>query len=302
MTKLSVLVSLITKDNDFQVEQAASAEDTGRRLDANVQIVYAGNDAVNQTQQLLKVIQGPPPRPDAILVEPVGTGMPQVAAAAAAAGIGWGVLNREVDYVAKLRGTSRAPIFVVAVDQEEVGRIQGRQFAALLKEEEGGEVLYIEGPSAGEVARRRSLGMRATKPAKLNPKVLKGDWTEASGYRAIKSWLSLSTSQNLRIQVIGCQNDAMALGARRAFEEVPETHAGNGWLSLPFTGCDGVPRTGQEWVRRGLLAATIVIPTIAGQALEIMAKAIRSGVQPPPLTTRNSSSFPAIEEISRKRN
>jgi ribose transport system substrate-binding protein len=291
MTKLNVLVSLITSDNDFQREQAASAEDAARRLDANIQIVYAGNDAVNQTQQLLKVIQGSTQRPDAILVEPVGTGMPQVAGAAAAAGIGWGVLNREVDYVARLRETSRAPIFAVTTDQEEVGRIQGRQFAVFLKE--GGGVLYIEGPSAGEVARLRASGMHSTKPANVNPKVL-------SGYRTVKSWLSLSTSQHLDIRVIGCQNDAMAIGARRAFEEVPESQARKDWLSLPFTGCDGVPKTGQEWVRRGLLAATVVTPPTMGLAFEIMTKAIRSGVQPPPRTLSQPSSYPALEEIITK--
>jgi ribose transport system substrate-binding protein len=298
MTKLNVLVSLITSDNDFQREQAASAEDAARRLDAKIQIVYAGNDAVNQTQQLLKVIQGSTQRPDAILVEPVGTGMPQVAGAAAAAGIGWGVLNREVDYVARLRETSRAPIFAVTTDQEEVGRIQGRQFAVFLKE--GGGVLYIEGPSAGEVARLRASGMHSTKPANVNPKVLRGDWTEASGYRTVKSWLSLSTSQHLDIRVIGCQNDAMAIGARRAFEEVPESQARKDWLSLPFTGCDGVPKTGQEWVRRGLLAATVVTPPTMGLAFEIMTKAIRSGVQPPPRTLSQPSSYPALEEIITK--
>src|SRR5438445_7104821 len=30
------------------------------------------------------------------------------------------------------------------------------------------------------------------------------------------------------------------------------------WLALPFTGCDGMPDTGQAWVRSGLLAATVV--------------------------------------------
>lgn len=296
MTKLNVLVSLITSDNDYQMEQAAAAKDAARRLDTNIQIVYAGNDAVNQSQQLLKIIQGSPQRPDAILVEPVGTGMPQVAAAAAAAGIGWGVLNREVDYVAKLQGNSRAPIFAVTTDQEEVGRIQGKQFAVFLKE--GGSVLYIEGPSAGSVARLRTSGMHSTKPQNVNPKVLRGDWTEASGYRAVKSWLSLSTSQQLHVRVIGCQNDSMAIGARKAFEEVPESQAREDWLSLPFTGCDGVPKTGQEWVRRGLLAATVIVPPIMGLALEIMTKAIRSGVQPPPRTVSKPSSFPALEEIA----
>ena len=44
------------------------------------------------------------PRPDAILFEPAGsTALPQVARAAAAAGIGWVILNREADYVNDLR-------------------------------------------------------------------------------------------------------------------------------------------------------------------------------------------------------
>jgi len=234
MTKLNVLVSLITNDNDYQMEQAAAAEDAARRLDTNIQILYAGNDAVNQTQQLLKVIQNSPYRPDAILVEPVGTAMVQVAAAAAAAGIGWGVLNREVDYVAKLRGTSQAPIFAVTTDQEEVGRIQGRQFAVFLKD--GGGILYIEGPATGEVGRLRTSGMQSTKPRDVTPRVLRGDWTEDSGYKAVKSWLALGTSQQMGIRLIGCQNDAMAIGARRAFEEVAESQARKDWLSLPFTG------------------------------------------------------------------
>jgi ribose transport system substrate-binding protein len=296
MAKLNVLVSLITSDNDYQMEQAAAANHAAQRLDANVQLVYAGNDAVNQSQQLLEVIQSSSQRPDAILVEPVGTGMPQVAAAAVAAGIGWGVLNREVDYVAKLRGNNQAPIFVVTADQEEIGRIQGRQFGAFLKE--GGEVLYIEGPATGEVARLRASGMRSSKPQNVNPKVLRGNWTEASGYKATKSWLSLTTSQQMHIRVVGCQNDAMAMGARKAFEEVADSQARKNWLKLPFTGCDGVPKTGQEWVRRGLLAATVVVPPTMGIAFEIMANAIRSGTQPPPRTLRQASSHPTLEEIA----
>jgi len=298
MTKLSLLVSLITKDNDYQLEQAVAAQDAARREDVNIQIVYAENDAVNQSQQLVRAIQASSQRPDAILVEPVGTGMYRVAAAAARAGIGWAVLNREVDYVAKLRGNCKAPIFALTTDQEEVGRIQGRQFAALLKEGEG--LLYIEGPSTGEVAQLRTRGMQSTKPPNVNPKVLKGDWTERSGYKAVKSWLSLSTSQQLHIGLIGCQNDAMALGAREAFVEVPEIEVQKHWLSLPLTGCDGTPKTGQEWVRRGLLAATVVVPPTMGLAVEIMTKAIRSGKQPPPRIISQPSCYPPIEEIAAK--
>jgi hypothetical protein len=68
-------------------------------------------------------------RPDAILVEPVGTPMRQVAQAAVAAGMGWGILNREAEYIADFRRSSIVPVFAVTPDQEEVGRIQGQQLA-----------------------------------------------------------------------------------------------------------------------------------------------------------------------------
>jgi ribose transport system substrate-binding protein len=237
-------------------------------------------------------------RTDAIIVEPVGTEMIQVAKAAVAAGIGWGILNRESERISELRQGQRAPVFSVTTDQVEVGRIQGRQFAALAKQ---GNVLYIEGPAGGGAAAAlRTQGMLSVKPAGLELKVLKGDWTERSGHHAIKSWLSLSTSRKLDIRVVGCQNDAMAMGARKAFGELPGAQERERWLKVPFTGCDGVTKTGQEWVRRGLLTATVVSPPIAGLALEILVKAVRSGLEPPACTPSAPWSFPKIEELSRQ--
>ena len=68
MKKIRILLSLTTNDNDYQIEQAASAEETARKLGVDLQIVYADNDAINQSQQLLKIIQsGTEGRPDAIV-------------------------------------------------------------------------------------------------------------------------------------------------------------------------------------------------------------------------------------------
>lgn len=50
MQPLTILVSLITEENDFQMEQAASAQAAAMRLGVQIQIVYAVNDAVNQNQ------------------------------------------------------------------------------------------------------------------------------------------------------------------------------------------------------------------------------------------------------------
>ncbi len=298
MTNLNVVVALITSDNDYQAEQAASATGAAARLGVKIQIVYADNDAVNQTQLLVKIIQNTAQRPDAIIVEPVGTEMIQVAKAAVAAGIGWGILNRQPEYLSELRRARHAPVFSVATDQVEVGKIQARQFAALVTQ---GNILYIEGPSGGGAAALRTKGMLSLKPAGLEMKVLKGDWTERSGHHAIKSWLSLSTSRKLDIRLVGCQNDAMAMGARRAFEEVPGAREREQWLKVPFTGCDGVTSTGQEWVRRGLLTATVVSPPTAGLALEVLVKATQSGQDPPASTSSAPWSFPEIEELGRTR-
>jgi ABC-type sugar transport system substrate-binding protein len=293
MNNLTVVVALTTRDNDYQAEQSASAAEAASRLGVKISIVYADNDAVNQSQQLVKIIQDKTGRPDAILVEPVGTPMPQVAKAAVGAGIGWGILNREADYIADLRRDAGVPVFAVSPDQEEVGRIQGKQLAALTRE---GNVLYIEGPSSSSAANLRSQGMLSAKPGGVIMKTLKGDWSERSAHQAVKSWLSLSTSRDLNIQAVVCQNDAMAIGARKALIDRTET-GHERWLHTPFLGCDGVTKTGQEWVRSGQLRATVVIPPMAGLALEMLVKAVSTGAMPAERTLCAPRSFPSLAEI-----
>ena len=299
MNKLNIVVSLITDDNDYQLEQAASAQAAAQKLGANVEIIYAGNDAVQQTQQILKFIQEPSKRPDAILVEPVGTGMPQIARAAVGAGIGWGIMNTNVDYVSQLRQHALVPVFTVLSDHETIGKIQGQQMGALLGDK--GCVLYIEGPSGRDVARIRTKGMLSTKPPGIEIKTVKGDWTQNSGYHAIKSWLSLSTSRQLHVSMVAGQNDDMAAGARRAFEELGDLRDRDSWLRLPFIGCVGVPRSGQEWVRQGRLAATVVSPPIAGEAVNLLASALKASSQPMERTMVAPLSFPAVKDLQKAR-
>jgi len=295
MTYKNVVVALTNRENDYQAEQSASAAEVAARMGVKLNVIYAENNAVDQCQQLIKIIQDKDHRPDAILVEPVGTPMYQVAKAAVAAGIGWGILNREADYIPELRKAASVAVFAVSPDQEEVGRIQGKQVAAFTTE---GNILYIEGPSTSSAASLRTQGMLATKPQKVEMKVLRGDWSERGAHQAIKSWLSLSTSSQLKIQAVVCQNDAMAMGAREAFDSLPEA-ARQQWLNTPFMGCDGVTRTGQEWVRSGYLRTTVVIPPMAGLALEMLVKSASTGSLPAERTLCAPRSFPALAEISK---
>jgi ribose transport system substrate-binding protein len=299
MTKLKVLVSLITENNDYQLEQAASAQAAALKLGASVQIIYSGNDAVQQTQQILSFIQDPSKRPDAILAEPVGTGMAQIAKAAVGAGVAWAIINTDVDYITQLRQHALVPVFAILSDHEAIGKIQGQQIETCLGER--GCVLYIEGPSVRDVAKVRTKGMLSTKPPRVEVKTLKGDWTQNSGYHAIKSWLSLSTSRQLNVGMIACQNDDMAIGARRAFEELLDMKDRDAWLRLPITGCDGVPRSGQEWVRQGRLTATVISPPLVGDAMHLLASALNAGSQPAERTVVPPSSFPSLKELQQAR-
>ena len=297
MKKLRFLVSLHTRENDFQVAQAQSAKDTARKLGSDVEIVFADDDAVNQSTQLLKAIQNrAESRPDAIVVEPVGgTALPQVAQAASTAGIGWAVLNRKPDYLSSLRRAAGGPVFVVSSNNFEIGCIQARQFAALLPR--GGSVLYMEGPTQSSSAQERTSGMMKAKPSNIQVTVLKARWTEQSAGRAVQSWLKLATSQSASIDLIGAQDDSMAMGVRKALQEIANEAERSRWLSLPFTGCDGQPATGQAWVREKRLTATIHIPPLTGQAMEIFAKALQDGTQPPEYSFTTSYSIPPLESL-----
>ena len=300
MPKLKFLLSLPTIDNDFQQEQAAAAKETAQRLDLHLDIVHADNDAIKQSDQILKAIQASPEnRPRAILFEPLGaTSLPQVARAASAAGIGWVILNRFAEYLPDLRRANKAPAFSVSSDHLEIGRIQGLQFAALLPQ--GGSILYIQGPSENSAAKDRTIGMQETKPANIRVNTLKGQWTEESAYKAVLSWTRLPTSAKQTVDLVGARDDSMAMGARKAMQESPDAEVRERWLRLPFTGCDGLINTGQKAVQAGTLAATVVVPPNTQPALEMLVAAIRQEKNPLEQVLTVPSSFPSLAELMRR--
>lgn len=296
MKKLSFLISLTNNDNDYQQEQAAAAEKTARRLGVDVKIIHANNDALAQSEQLLHYVQDSSVmRPDAIVFEPAGgTAFPQVARAAVAAGIGWCVLNHDVDYVLELRRLYKAPVLAITSDHEEIGKIQGQQFAAMLPN--GGSILYIEGPANSVAAKQRTAGMNRTKPANIQAKSMKASWTEESSHKVVSSWLRLRTSQESYIDLVGAQDDSMAMGVRKAFSEIREAERAR-WLKIPITGCDGMPKTGQAWVKNGLLAATIFIRPNTDLAIEMLVEAFK-GAPLPERKITEPVSVPLLAELA----
>src|SRR6185369_5200725 len=127
-------VLLAVDNNDYQVEQVISAQSAATKLGIEIEIIHTEHDSIQQSQIVLDLIQGPvAARPNAIFFEPVGTALAQPARAAAAAKVGWVILNREnVDYVRELRERYSTPVFCVTTSHRDVGEIQGEQIGRLL--------------------------------------------------------------------------------------------------------------------------------------------------------------------------
>ena len=269
-----VVVSLLAKEQEFQALQAADATAAANRNGFDLEIVFAKNNSRLQIEQLYHYIHLSS-KPVALVVQTVaGDGLPQVARAAATAGLGWVLLNRDVDYIEALqREHAKLPIGTVTVDQVGIGRIQGQQIRKMLPR--GGNALYIEGPVDTSAARGRRKGVDDTiAGTAINLKSLNGDWSEVSAERAVLRWLELSATRDYELALIAAQNDAMASGARTAIATArPE------WLSVPFLGCDGLTEGGQKLVREGKLAATVVLPPTSGAAINMIAAHERAGAK-----------------------
>jgi len=281
--------------------QKAAAKAAADRLGVDLQVVSAQMDAVAQGQELLELVQSRiEPRLDGILLEPVSAnGLPRVAEAAVAAGIGWVVSNAKVEYLGALRKKANVPVFLVSQDHTGVGRIQGRQIAALLPE--GGSVLYLRGPAMSAVASRRFEGVESTKPKNVDLKSLKVQGSTAEdACKTVCSWLNLSTVRPESTQLIMSQNVDFIFGARKAFETNTSEPERTKWLALPCAGV-GVASQVKPLVDQGVLCAAVLTSLTMDKALEMLVKAIKNGSQPPEQTFVDADPYPSLEELTKRR-
>ena len=298
MSRPKVVASFLSKDQEFQVMQAADAQVAAARAGFEIEVLYAEQNAVQQIHQLFKFIHAPAEeRPLAIIVETVvGEGLERVARNAVRAGISWVLLNRRVSYLEALRKEyPHLAISAVSGDQLAMGRIQGRQFQILLPK--GGTVLYLQGPPDTSAAQERLQGAREILEGTggIELRILEGDWTAAGAERAVTNALRLKSAENLRPDLVGSQNDAMATGARDALLALRPD-----WARVPFTGCDGLPEGGQRLVNVKQLAATIVAPSNSGPAIDLVGRWLKTKEQPPARVVLTPTSYPPEEELRQR--
>jgi len=286
-------------DTMYLRAQTAAAQATASRLGVELEVQIAQMDAVGQGQQLLNLVQSrTESHPDAIIVEPVSAaGLPRVAEAAVAAGIAWVVSNAHVDYIGALRRNAKVPVFQISQDHMEVGQLQGKQIGAILPA--GGSVLYLRGPAMSWWATKRFEGMERTKPRNVEVRSLKVLASTAEGARnAVSSWLDLTKQRPEGTQLIVSQNTDFLSGANKAFEAIVGPDRAK-WLALPRTGV-GVAERSRPLVDQGTLCAAVVTSLTMDTAVEMLARAMKDGSQPPENTFVDAYSYPSVQDLARK--
>ena len=289
-----VVVALLNEAQEFQQLQARDARETAARVGLDVEVVFAEGHAVVQIQQLFAAIHAPEEkRPAAIVVEAaVAEGLERVARNAIKVGIGWILVNVRASYLDALRAAHPGvAVAMIGTDQREVGRIQGRQVRGLAGAK--GNVLTVRGPKDSTVSLERLEGLQEALGPGFETHGVAGDWTEASGEKAVASWLRLKSNEAFRPDVVVSQNDSMAAGARRALSALRPD-----WR-VPFLGCDGLPEGGEKMVAQGRLAATVSTPSNTGPALELVDRWLRRKQMPALEVLLTPRSFPPEDQIRR---
>jgi ABC-type sugar transport system substrate-binding protein len=298
MKDRTIGVFLLARQNEYQRLQEASAAAMAHLLKTPLDVHFSESDPYIQTDQIHAFVHAHPPGSVLVVESVVDETLEPVARHAARAGMGWYLLHRIVAYMARLRGEFPAlPIGTVTSDQKEIGRIQGKHFEALLSGK--GRVLYVQGPAGSSIAADRLAGMKEIiDPSPIEYHLVRGDWSEESGEAAVANWLEENHAR-ASFQLVGCQNDAMAVGALRALARGSVSHGMRELDKVPVTGVDGNPDYGIPLVDRKRLAATIIMPPAAGQAVQLVHEAwTKPGFSPPAIVRLPVRSYPDLSLVA----
>jgi RNA polymerase sigma-70 factor, ECF subfamily len=288
---------LQTKFNEYQQLLREDCQTVARAHQMGLRVFTADNNARRQINQIRELLSEAPARlPSAILVSPVEEeSLEGLAREAGRRGIGWVVLNRWSDTLLELRKEfPHLPIFSVTPDQYRIGHLQGQQFKSLLPE--GGDVVYLRGPTLASSARRRYEGLlKELSGTQIRVQSFTCDWSWEGGQKTIRDWVeTLSPTAILPRLVVGAQNDSMAAGAWKALVDGARRHHRTDVMQLAVVGCDGATGFGRRLVAEGTLAATVLVPSVAGRAVTEIARCLKGEPRPPAEIVLDVSPYPEI--------
>jgi ABC-type sugar transport system substrate-binding protein len=294
-----IALALVDETNEFQRLLKADAEAAARKAGLEVETLFTGESLAEHLGALRRLIVAPERRPLALLTMAVRDhGLDKVVRESAAAGVHFVFLNAvEDDLDAVRREFPAVCVSTVCPDEVETGRVQGRQMRALVRA--GRRVLYIQGSPRSLTSRQRTAGvLEETAGAPFEVVLAGGDWSPAFAARTVREWLRLAVGGRRPFDLVSCQNDHQAGGAIEAIAAAGTESKQADFTRIPVAGCDGAPEIGQKMVRDGRLVATVVLPRVAGPAVDEIAAFLARGERPAPVVTLPPTPFPALGDIT----
>jgi ABC-type sugar transport system substrate-binding protein len=259
-----------------QVRTEAEAEAAEHGL--TVETSFADNRFL-QIQQVYGAIRAAA-RPAAVAILPTHDGsLARVAQAALREGIDWICLHRRTGDLEALQAEFPKPLVtLVAPDQIEIGRLQGRLARGVAM---GGNVLYVQGSKENSSTHQRLQGFREViDPHREIVGAIDGNWTSEDAQTAVERWMHVMLRSVTGVDVVVCQSDAMAIGAKAGLRAASTQLARPELARVPVIGCDGLPNVGRRLVDEGELAATVWIHDVGRHAVRVVADR-RRGIRPP---------------------
>jgi len=291
--------------DEYHRRLAEEAQEAARHHDVAVQVYDAGDTGAKQAQDLVRFAAENPGKRLCALVVPFADAIPEgtalqddatyrLARRVLQKGVGWVMLNHgRADLVTALRAEFPAlPLALVAIDNQEFGRIQARILRGLVKA--GAKVLCVRGNPFDSGTQERSAGLKeGLRGAGIDLEEVDGRWDAAIAEREVRRWIASPLRHQAPLHAVVAQDDVMGMAARRALDGVAQEQARADLKAIPVIGGDGLPGMGRRWVDEGALKATVSVTLPGKTAVELLWRHWRDSAPLPEVTRLAPTPYPA---------
>lgn len=213
-------------------------------------------------------------------------------------GVGFVLLNhgREATVRRLAEQYPRLPVGMVAVDNLEFGRLQGRQLQVLVPA--GGTVLCVRGHSFDTASTDRTRGLHQVLDGlPYEVEEIDAHWRIEMAEEAVQQWITSPLRRRSALHAVVAQNDHMGKGARHGLVRAAAELSRPDLAHLPVLGGDGLPDYGLSWLRDGLLTSTVVVTLPGPAAVRALAAHWRDGAAFPLVSHLPVVSEPSLERL-----
>jgi ABC-type sugar transport system substrate-binding protein len=303
-TESKIGLFVFNQADEYHRRLAEEAQEAARHHGIAVQVYDAGDTGAKQAQDLVRFAAENPGKRLCALVVPFADAIAEGTAVQDDAtyrlarrvlqkGVGWILLNHgRPDLVTALRSEFPGlPLALVAIDNQEFGRIQARLLRGLVKA--GGKVLCVRGNPFDSGSQERSAGLKeGLRGSGIDLEEVDGRWDATVAEKEVRRWLASPMRRQAPLHAVAAQDDIMAMAARRVLDSAAQELGRADLKGIPIVGGDGLPGMGRRWVDERTLTATVSVTLPGKTAVELLWRHWKDGAPLPAVTLLAPTPYP----------